>query len=613
MNFIIEKSEEKLLIGVRWRAIFLWVLILLLIAFLLINIFNLQIVNGEESLIQARNISQKQDIVRASRGIIFDTNGKILAKNIPAYSVYIVPGELEPQDDESVITRLAGIINENPEELYSTYLSNAYQESGERTDQPKITLSNDIDYDQYIAILINQKDLVSVYTLETPRRSYPYGGSISHIVGYVSDINSDEVQSTGLDQNANIGKEGIEKSFDTILRGKDGKSIQTRDIFRDETQEYISESPSSGNNIVLTIAIDWQLKLEELSRKYMDEADAFAAVAIITETNTGKIRAMSSIPSYDNNLFAKGISAKDFGWLNADEATPLINRAIGLQLPVGSTFKPMVAAAALETGVLTPYSTFKSGCVELPLYKLCEADGRYLGTMTVVEGLGRSSNVFFCKTGLAMTEKAEGIRTLIKYTDQFGIGKKTGVSLPGEQAGTMATPEFKIEVQNEPWYLADICNTVIGQGLVTATPLQMVTMVGAVGNSGTVYKPGLVERIENQSGEVVEIHESEVKTKVDVSSQNFDLIRKGMSYAVNGQYGSAWLLQGVPGNPYAKTGSADAVEYRKGRRVDGAHSWSIGGFEYEGTDYSFVIHLQEGGRGYKSVPVAADFIRWLYE
>ena len=522
-----------------------------------------------------------------------------------------MPEELDKDKETEIVGELAKILNGNEDQLYQTYATNTYDQSGKRTEQAKITLSNDINYDQYISILVNQERLPGVYTLETPRRSYPYGASISHVLGYVSDINEAEVKETGLDQNANIGKEGVEKSFDDILRGKDGKSVQTRDIFKDTTQEYVSESPTSGDNIVLTIDIDWQLKLEEYLKKRINQIDAFGGAAIVMETKTGDVKAIVNYPSYDNNLFAKGISSQEFAKLNNDSSTPLINRSIGLQLPTGSTFKPMVAAAALQENVINQYTTFQSGCVELPLYRLCEADNAYLGTMTIVEGIGRSSNVFFCKTGLAMTEKANGIRTLIKYTDQFGIGHQTGIDLPGEQAGTMASPELKQKLQKEPWYLADICNTVIGQGLVTATPIQMVTMVSAVGNGGTVYKPNLVERIENQSNQVVEEKGPEEIRKVSVSKGNFDLIKKGMRYAVNGDYGSAWLLRGVPGDPYAKTGSADATEYRNGKKVDGAHSWAIGGFTYEGTEYSFVVHMQEGGRGWQSVPVMADFIRWL--
>lgn len=593
----------------KWRSIFMAFFIVLVFVFLLINLFDLQIVNGEENLIKAKNISQSVEIVRASRGIIYDANKNILAKNIPTYTVYIKPEEFDTSGWEVSLSKLSKILGVDTMELEKTYRSKL--EEGEY-EGGKITISNDITDAQYLDILVNQEMLQGVYAQVDTRRSYPYTENFAHILGYVSDINEAEVNETGLDPNANIGKEGLEKIYDTQLRGRDGHKLQTLNILKREKEEYLSETPVKGNNLVLTLDVDWQMKLHALLKARTEEAEAFGGAAIIMESDTGSIKAMVSYPSYDNNLFAKGISSTDFSKLNTDLSTPLVNRAIALQLPTGSTFKPMVAAAALQEAVITSNTVFDSGCVELPLYKLCEADNRYLGKMTVIEGIGKSSNVFFCRTGLAMTEKAEGIRTLKKYTDQFGIGFKTGVDLPGEQAGTMASPELKQSRLGEPWYLADICNTVIGQGLVTSTPIQMVTVASAISNNGKIYQPALVDRVENQSGEVVEKIQRKVVRNVEVDPSHFATIREGMKYAVNGEMGSAWLLKGMSGNPIAKTGSADAIEYRDGKKVEGAHSWAIGGFEYQGVNYSFVVHLQEGGRGYQSIPIIHDFLSWLY-
>lgn len=609
MEYIIESVQSKKVLSGKWRGMFIWISLVVILGFILFNLIDLQIIHGEENLIKARNISKSEKIVRAPRGLIFDSNGEVLAQNVASYSVYIDPDELTKEDEEFVINKLASILGVSFEQVFETYREAV--EMPEDTRSGKVTISNDVTDSQYVEILVQQDSLSGVYTQEDPKRFYPFGGTLAHLIGYVSDINQAEVEATGLDENANIGKEGIEKSFDEVLRGEDGISLTEVYSSNNDVFETLTESPDSGKNLYLTLNIDWQRKLQALLDKRIDETDAFGGVAIIMESETGKIRGMVNYPTYDNNLFAKGISAKDFSNLNNDSATPLLNRAIALQLPTGSIFKPIVASTALEEQVITPATIFKSGCVELPLYKLCEADNSYLGEMTVVQALGRSSNVFFCKTGLEMVEKAEGIRTLMKYADEFGIGRKTGVDIPGEQSGTMASPELKEQLMGEPWYLADICNTVIGQGLVTATPLQMVSVASTISNDGEVVKPQLIDRIEDQSGKVIQRTEKEVIRQVSVSAQNFAKVKEGMNYAVNGERGSASGLRGLPGNPYAKTGSADAAEYRDGKKVEGAHSWVMGGFEYKGTDYSFVVHLQEGGRGYQSVPVIKDFINWL--
>ncbi|MBN1331747.1 penicillin-binding protein 2 [Candidatus Dojkabacteria bacterium] len=599
-------TDDKQVAPSSWRLLFIMITLILMMGFLLTNLFDLQIVSGKENLIRATNISQNKNILRASRGVIYDENGEILAKNIPAFSVYIKTKEFD-LEDENKLNLLSTILEIDKEDIVGIV-----EVAIEDERKPVVTIDADISFEKYISLTERLDELYGVYTEETAIRQYGQNTGMAHILGYVGDINEGEIEQTGLDQNAKIGKEGIEKQYDQALRGTDGTEVKKTDLEDKILEEYISASPQEGSNLYLTIDSNWQKKLYEILEKQVDVTDSFAGVAVIMESRTGEIKAMANVPSYDNNLFTEGISVKDFTALMNDERTPLLNRSIALQLPTGSTFKPMVAAAALEEGAITPSTQFQSGCVELPLYKLCEADNAYLGTMTVVEGLGRSSNVFFCKTALALTEKADGIRSLIKYTDQFGIGKKTGIDLPGEQAGTMASPELKEEKVGEPWYLADICNTAIGQGLVTATPIQMVTMVSAIANEGVIYKPHLVSKITDQTGKEVEIIAPEVLSEVSVSKENFRTIRKGMKYAVNGYRGSATALKNSPGNPYAKTGSADATEYRNGKKVDGAHSWAIGGFEYEGKDYSFVIHLQEGGRGYKSMPVIRDFLSWLY-
>ncbi len=612
MKYFIDSdlNEDRHNLENKWRIVFVWLLVIFVFSFFFKSLFDLQIIKGEENLILARNISQRENLIRANRGVIYDENGEILAKNKASYSVYISPSQLNDQvKKDKLFYKLSDILKIDKEEIVSTY--------DLKINQLQYTPSNlllfkDITYDQYLSILVNQDDLDGVYVIEEPIRDYPYKNYLSHILGYVASVNQKEKEEFNLDENAQIGKDGLERMYDDLLRGKDGILVKTYKIDSTKENAFVSQMPVDGYNIFTTIDINWQKKLFDLLQTQVDKTNAFAGVAIIMETKTGEIKAFANIPSFDNNLFAKGITNFEYTTLLNDEKTPLLNRAIALQLPVGSIFKPMVAATALQEGAISESTKFKSGCVELPQYKLCEADHVYLGTMTVIEGLGRSSNVFFCKTALKLVEKANGIRTLIKYTDQFGIGHKTGIDLPGEQAGTMASPELKKEKQNEPWYLADICNTAIGQGLVTATPIQMVSVAQIIGNNGDFYRPHFLKRVVDQDGNIVKETNPELVRHVNVDKKYFEIIKKGMRYAVNGSRGSAWLLRGVDGDPYAKTGSAEATEYRNGKKVDGAHSWVIGGFNYEGVDYNFVIHLQEGGRGYKAVPVIRDFIQWLY-
>ncbi len=601
-------TEEK--ISSRWRSLFVWFSIMLVIAFIFRNLVDLQIINGEKNLVKARNIYQNEQILRAPRGLIFDKNGIVLAQNVGTYTVFVNPAKT--QDIENEITKLASILNKDGVELLAVYQSK-YEEFSANEERSLIRLISSLSEDEYYSLILQIDEFDGITVAEDSKRVYKYPLLTSHLIGYVGDINSKEVEITGLDQNTKIGKDGVEKEYDLLLRGVDGTKLQTANLTEAKYREVISEMPASGANVFLTIDIYWQEKLYELIEKRVNDANAFAGVGIIMESNTGKIRAMVNYPSYDNNLFASGISSKDFESLNSDEATPLLNRAIALQLPTGSIFKPIVAATALEEGVVSRSTKFDSGCVELPMYKLCEADNRYLGKMGIVEGLGRSSNVFFCKTGLELAYNAGGINTLAKYANDFGVGQLTQIDLPGEQSGTMATPELKLKLQKEPWYLADICNTVIGQGLVTSTPIQMAVVASTIENQGSVVRPHILEKAVSQEGKQLLSFDREVIREIPVKDENFRIIKDGMYYAINGEMGSANQLKGLEGRPYVKTGSADATEYRNGQKITGAHSWVMGGFEYDNTDYTFLIHLQEGGRGYQSLPVIKDFINWLYK
>lgn len=607
-DFVIDQKQTDLFTSFKWRNIYLVVLVLLSFSFLIVSLFELQIVNGRESLIQATNISQDTNIVRASRGVIYDRNGKVLARNVASFSVALDASLLEQTDRDKIVGSLAGVLDMSEVELEQVFDQTMEDSSNVQVN----TVATGLSLDQYLEVVQLANSTDGIIVQEGTVRNYNYKESVAHILGYVSDINLSEMEEAGLDANSQIGKDGIEKQYDQVLRGEDGKEVQKISLSEGKLKDIVVQTPEDGSNLYLTIDIDWQEKLFELVERYTKESDAFAGVAIILDSDTGEVVSMVNYPSYDNNLFAGGISSTIFNELVTDSSTPLLNRSIAQQLPMGSTFKPVVASAALQEGVIDSSTRFKSGCVELPLYKLCEADYRYLGTMTVVEGIGKSSNVFFCKTGLEMTEKARGIRTLIEYTGQYGIGQKTGIDLPGEQEGSMASPEFKEEVLKEPWYLADICNTVIGQGLVTATPIQMGVVASIISNDGVVYRPHILKRIVDQQGGLVEQIEPVELRRVGVDYGHFETIKEGMDYAVNGYQGSATGLKGLPGNPYAKTGSAEAVEYRDGKKVEGAHSWAIGGFDYGGDNYSFVLHLQEGGRGYKALPIIRDFIQWLY-
>ena len=312
------------------------------------------------------------------------------------------------------------------------------------------------------------------------------------------------------------------------------------------------------------------------------------------------------------HLFVYNREYTDYQNLINDPRKPLFNRPIALQLPPGSTWKIFAATAALEGGAINESTVFFSNrCMDLPGgIKFCEADNGYLGQVTLMKAFASSSNIYFCNTAIALNTKYGGPSYLLDTAKTFGLGKKTGIDLYGEGAGSLPSPELKEQLYHEPWYIGDDCNTVIGQGMVTVTPLQMAVGVSAIVNGGDIMKPYLVSSIVDQDGNTVKQFLPEINGKVNASQATLDIVKKGMKAVVAN--GTASALRDIPGNAIAKTGSSDAAEVINGRRYAGAHSWTIGCFDYDGQNYCFAVMLQYGGRGFKSVTIMKNFINCLY-
>lgn len=596
--------------GFSWRFLNIYVLAIFIFTFLLFNLFNLQIIEGSQNLLLASRINQSTSIILPPRGLIYDAQGNKLAYNIPAYSLFVKPLEVNADEEESDVRKIAEVINVNPDEFWETYKAKIFSEE-KRIESERVTIKSDFTLDQYLGLVTIADQLQGFYLNVEPVREYVNSSYFSNIIGYVGDPTQADVDD-GIYSEAQVGKIGVEKQYDKVLRGTEGIQISEKGLFDDRQRVFTPQEMKYGDNIFLTIDSSWQMKLTEIMRAQSDTVGAFASAGVIMNSRTGEVKAMVTLPGYDNNLFAKGIGAKDFSRLINDPRTPLLNRPIALQLPPGSIWKVIGATAGLETNVINENTEFFSNrCMELPGdIKFCEADAGYLGNIDLKDALAKSSNIYFCNVALQLNSKSTGIRALIDYGERYGIGKATGIDLPGEGAGTMASPELKKKLLNEPWYLGDECNTIIGQGLVTVTPLQMTVVAAAISNGGKVLEPHVLSRIEDQTGNTIYAQSPVVTRNLDVSSKTLDIIRSAMRRTVLA--GTAGDLRNSPGEVIAKTGSSDAGEYIQGKYYSGAHSWVMGCFDYSEENYCFTIMQQWGGRGYKTVPIMKKFINCVY-
>jgi len=606
------KSNENL--HLERRGLINIILTSAVVLFLVVNLVDLQIVEGAKYYLIASRTNQSKVKLVAPRGIIYDSKGNKIVYNSLSYSVYIMTDELGTEDEENVLSQVASILNKNKDDLYKIYKTKAYDENLNKRNGIRVTIDNSLTYDTYL-VLLNSLDKLStfgVYVNSEPMRYYERTVSLSNIIGYVGDPDANDIKN-GIYSESQVGKDGLERYYDSYLRGKEGIEIYERDPLTRGIKTYLVQDVKSGNSINLTIDKNWQDALYTTLKNRAIEVNAFAGSGVIVNSKTGEVKAMVTYPGYDSNKFARGISYSDYQALINDVRMPLFNRAIALQLPPGSTWKVIGATAALESGVINESSTYYSNrCIELPgKINFCEADKAFLGTVNVVKALGYSSNIFFCEVAMKMNLKYAGPDYLLKYGQQYGLGEKTGIDLYGEASGTLPSQQLKIQKYHEPWYIGDDCNTVIGQGLVTVTPLQMAMVTSAISNGGEIMKPYLVSSITDSDGNNIKEFMPEMKRKIEASPETLEIIKKGMRLSVVN--GTASALRDSPvQNLMAKTGSSDASEIINGVRYSGAHSWTIGCFDYEGENYCFTVMLQWGGRGFKSVTVMKNFINCLY-
>jgi penicillin-binding protein 2 len=594
----------------RWRVIIIYILLVLILAFIFINAFQLQIVEGSKSLLVANRTNQSQVRSLAPRGLIYDINGIRLAQNVPSYSFFVKPGEIAATDEVNLIKEIAGLIGMNGDELYNAYKDRVYNDQGERSTADRVTLRSDLNFDEYYALLSRLEDFKGVYLNVEPVRKYDGATHFANIIGYIGDPGPEDIKK-GIFSESQVGKNGIEKQYDSFLRGTEGLTTTRRETLTgNQTASEITE-PKPGNNVYLSLDSRWQTKLSEILSRQVQMVNAFGGAGVIMNAQTGEIKALVTAPNYDNNLFAKGISSKDFTVLINDIHKPLINRPIGLQLPPGSIMKVFGATAALESGTID-INTKKTSdrCMDLPgNIRFCEADLGYIGSVNVQEALARSSNIFFCRVMQDMHNKP-GYSYYLDIAKNFGMGSLTGIDINGEVSGTMASPELKKKLTNQQWYIGDECNTVIGQGFVTVTPLQMTVAVSALMNGGNIMKPQLMEKITDQEGNIVMNATPEVVRKLNVSNKTLNIVKDGLRMGVTS--GTAGAMNTLPGYVAAKTGSSDAGEWINGKYISGAHSWVMGCFDYENTPYCFTVMQQWGGRGYKTVPIMKKFINCVY-
>jgi len=536
----------------------------LIVAALAGRLADVQLVHGQEYAAAARANQIRQIEIAAPRGLIYDRRGVVIARSRPSFVLAVIPSEVVKAP--RTISRVAALIGRPEQELWHVLLHHRginYRSFAElQTYEPygPVILARELHPDQVARLVEAAENLPGIDVEVQPVRDYPYGVEGSHLLGHVGQITEAEYQRLkhlGYSPNDVIGKDGLEAVYDSYLRGTPGGKRIVVDAQGDVVRNVGYVDPKPGDSLLTSI--DWRLQSyvetamrRELARQGRLVGRRLAGAAVAIDPNTGGVLALVSMPNYNPNDFADGISEKQYSAYLNDTLRPLYDRAIAAATATGSTFKPIVASGALASGVITANERFFDGghyaCHGAVFHGF---ENEALGWIDMYQAIAASDDVYFYHMGDLL-----GHARLRYWAHEFGLAHKTGIDLPGEYVGNWPTNAWTMKVYGVPLEPSDACILAIGQGAMEATPVQMADAIAAIANGGTLYEPRIVKAIRNWQGKTVKTFRPKVIRRVPVPAKDLAVVRKGMSM-VTGAGGTAFGLT-IQGLPYGgKTGTVE--------------------------------------------------------
>lgn len=554
------------------KIVFAGYIIAVCFLILIVRLWQLQILQGDEF----RKISESNRLrivgVPAPRGIIFDRNGIPLVKNTPYFCASLIPGEFAAGD----IPSLAMVLNMSAEEL---------EKKIRKKDQSPFTpvrLKEGLDFREVGFIEARRSDFPGLIIEIETSRGYLYGSTGSHLIGYLgkmSPAQAEDPEYGDVPLHAFIGQWGVEKLYDKHLRGTAGQRVIEVDALGREIRLLHETPPIKGADLSLSIDIALQ---NEAEKAFAGRTGALVAL----KPDTGEVLGYVSLPSFDPNKFAKGVSHEDWLALSRDEKHPMLNRAIQSQYPPGSTFKIIVAIASLEEGAMNDSTTVDCrGGISFGKWHFgCwKKTGHH--TVSLHRALVESCDVYFYEAG-----KRLGIDKIHDYSFRLGLGKETGIPIGKERKGLIPDTAWKTENKKAPWYLGETFVNSIGQGYVAATPVQMAVMMSAVANDGRVYRPVILK-----GSEPVLVNEAGIRPGT------LGTVREYLKGVVNEPGGTGGAARSGLTTIGGKTGTAQVVGIRKDSKYLSEkhrdHAWFVAFAPVERPEIALSVFVEHGGHG----------------
>ena len=601
---ITQKEEAMIEVPFERASLsFFWYLIVLAILGLFVRVFYLDFFQGEYYAKISKGNSTRSIIIKAPRGNVSDRYGKILARNIPSIDAIVIPGDL-PLDTEArrqEADSLADILQMNSGNVEIMFASQDLKSFN------PVLLKENISQDQALIIAEKRNDFSGVQLEKTAIRQYENGEIFSPIIGYDGKITQSELKDNpGYLMTDYIGKSGLEKSYEEKLRGVVGATQVEVDSLGNAKRIVGVIDPVPGSNLILNIDSDLQKVIYDSLKETLDKTGTKTAAAVAIDPRNGGVLALVSIPSYDNNLFAKGIGNDEFQNIIKDTDLPLLNRAIAGVYPPGSTIKPAMAVGALSEGTITPSTVISGLGGALHVGAWSFGDWKAHEPSDVKMAIAQSNDIFFYTIGGGYGNiEGLGMSRMKKYYNLFGMGSLSGIDLPGEVSGFIPDEEWKKNKVGEKWYIGDSYHAAIGQGFVTVTPIQLADYIATVANGGTLYSPRLVNRIKKNDGQEELVAPRIIRSNF-IDADIMQTVREGMRMTVTS--GTAQALKTLPVAVAGKTGTAQFGTEGK------THSWFTAFAPYDNPTIAIVVLVPGGGEGNSAaLPVAQKALQAYFE
>ncbi len=563
--------------------------------------FHLQAIEGSDlSSLAERNRSAIFSM-QLPRGVVYDRNMNQLVFNSPQFNLYF-----SSNGSRENIGEVADILGMEREDILSKI---------EESDSGKVLIEKDLEHVKLVLLEARINNMSGFSISSSLDREYEYGGTLPHVMGYINKVDRETIEDNPQKYSIHdyVGRAGVERSYEDVLSRNKEEVVVERDSSGNIKSKEVVSTPGEENNVVLSLDVNLQQKIEEEVFNTLEEVGSRNASVVAMDPRTGEILSMVSVPCYDNHIFSKKAYKESLSESLFSKEGIFINRAISAGYSPGSVIKPFLAAAALEEGIISPNKKIHSpGYIEIenpwnPSEPTIFRDNQVHGWTDIREAIAVSSNVYFYAIGGGYEDqKGLGIEKIKEYLQLFGMGEATGVDLSSEKSGFIPDMQWKRETYGDPWTVGDTYNTSIGQGYISVTPLQIATAYSAIANGGKLLVPSLMKEIINDEGETVKKHTPQIVRENFISPENLREVKEGMYQTT--KIGTARSLGSLSVDVGAKTGTAQIS------KPGHYHNWITVFAPLDDPEVVITIIIEEvEGVRAATIPLARNVLEWYFK